>query len=107
VDCIIFEVHGRLLPFRFDQEVIRDISAGGVGFEATQDLLPKSEVGMEFGLNYDQPFIKIKGIIVWSNQTASVVNPSKPQVVKFRMGLHFMEIAPEDKAQIQKFVEQA
>lgn len=105
----IVEVNNKRLPYKFDQEIGKNISLGGMCIELTKELPVSALVWIELMINKELPFIRAKGKVIWIKSYRRP--PSIIEGVKVRernnfiMGMEFLEITQQDKEKIRKFVE--
>lgn len=104
----ILKIDNKKLPYKFDQEIGRNIGLGGICIELSKKLPVSTELWMELLIDKNLPPIKAKGKVIWIKEyirPASIIGGIKVKERKnFIMGVEFLEIAESDKKRINRFV---
>ena len=77
----------------------KNISSGGICIFVSEDIKLGSILDLNFKLTNDDPIIKTKGLVVWTN---SFEVQSERQTI-YELGIEFTEISESDKALINKY----
>lgn len=82
---------------KFNFTLMRDISEGGLKFVSEEFIPPKTDLVLEFKLSPEAEMIKAVAEIVWIQQ----IRGSD----WYRIGIQFLNINPERKKEIARYVE--
>lgn len=76
----------------------KDVSAGGLRFEVPQCLPVRSRLLLEFSLPPGRAPMRLIAQVAWVAQ--------RPRAAQYDVGAQFVELTPEDRAAVVRFVEQ-